>query len=714
MIYFLSKIAFTMLFCAFAAAFLRPEFSVVFAVLFIFCSFVFLLFGKNFYRVSAFFIAAALGCGLTAFRICNEIYPVAALDGYSTEITGKVTEVSAAGGNPVFTVKTDSIGIEGAPQEITLGLSGWGENSAEPFDLIRCSVTFRVYSEEDFSELMTNRSKGLSIYAYLDSPIEITGREEESPAYYIHLIRQKISSVIYRFFMDWHAPFAEQILIGTRGELEHKITSAFRKSGMSHILAISGMHLVIITGVIERFFSFSGGNKSKPKTKYLFLIVFTAAYMLIGGLGMSLVRSGLMLIARYFSKLFLSGSKNFDNLGIAVIVVLIFDPLAACDAGFLMSVFSCGAIFLFGISLSEYISGLLKLGEHSKSKYIVDAFCVSTVASLAVLPVSAFVFREISLAAPFSNLFAGFFAQHSIIFSFLTVLTGFFPFLSFVSGGTASVAMLCNSILLKIAEFFAGFSFFYIEAGDIWFFVWIIGAAVLIFVPMMCSGSFRYIRHSVLMAAFVLLAGVLLDIIFFSGVSEIKITALEHGTAISCTKDGETVLITRSLASGDRFELGRDAADYSVFVSIDASSDAAEHDFTNSFSPGLALLSGIDTPERFDFASALSSGTISLSENESITIDTEGAVSFETNSVTLLYIFGECDIMEIEPKFRRPDILILDGVSPEKYPALRSDYLILRRAGGFYSGSREIITLKDGGISFFAYEGNLRKGWPVE
>ena len=70
--------------------------------------------------------------------------------------------------------------------------------------------------------------------------------------------------------------------------------------------------------------------------------------------------------------------------------------------------------------------------------------------------------------------------------------------------------------------------------------------------------------------------------------------------------------------------------------------------------------------------------------------------------------------MKVEPKFRRPDILIMDGVSPEEYPVLRSDYLILRKSGGYYSGSSEITVLKNGEISFFAHEGNLRKGWPAE
>ena len=71
---------------------------------------------------------------------------------------------------------------------------------------------------------------------------------------------------------------------------------------------------------------------------------------------------------------------------------------------------------------------------------------------------------------------------------------------------------------------------------------------------------------------------------------------------------------------------------------------------------------------------------------------------------------AECDIMKVEPKFRRADIIVLEDVSPEDFPVLRCDYLILRKLGGYYSGTNEIITLKDGEAEFFAFNGNLKKG----
>ncbi len=708
--YLITKFGFAMLCAAFIASFIPPELSAVFGGVFLFGFFGLLFFGKNFREKSALLLAVVLGFSIVAAKLYTEYYPAAALDKITANITGTVTEVSAAGGNPVYTVKTDSIDIEDSPQNITVRLSGWDENSADAFDKISCEVTFHVFGKQSSEDFFNNRSRGISVYAYTNSPMEIIGNDNSSIEYFSHTAREKISSVIYRYFIDWHAPFMEKLLIGSGDGLESSITNAFRRSGMSHILAISGMHMVIIIGLFEKLFLYRKTEGKLRKAETVLLILITAAYMFIGGLGMSVLRSGFMLVAHYLSKLFFSGSKSLDNLGIAIAAVLLFDPMAACDVGFLMSVISCCAISVFVPPLKNRIFSLLHIEKKRFVDFIIESFCVSCVAFLAVLPVSAIVFGEISLVSPLSNIFAGFFAQYSIIFGILTVIFGLIPFLGFFAGGTAFVSMICSGILLKIAEFFSGFSFAYIESGDFWFYIWLFGSAVIIIAPALYSKSFSYVKHSAAMSVFVLLCGIFLDFILFSGVSEISITALEHGTAISCSKDSKSVLIVKGIDSGDRFHLDFSGPGYDSVISIDAVSPSSEYELVSASEPDIALLSTEDSADRYEMASLVRAGVLSFSDDGYIEIIPESAVCFETNGITLLYIFKECDIMDIDPKFRRADIIILDGVSPEDFSVLRCDYLVLRKMGGYYSGTEEIITLKDGEIDFFAYNGILKKG----
>ena len=230
---------------------------------------------------------------------------------------------------------------------------------------------------------------------------------------------------------------------------------------------------------------------------------------------------------------------------------------------------------------------------------------------------------------------------------------------------------------------------------------------MLIIVPAIYSGGFKYLKHSAIMSVFVLLCGIVLDFVFFSGVSEIRISALEHGVSISCSKDGDSVLITNGLSSDDKI---RSNSDYDTVISIGALSFSAEEDIILSSKPEKAYIESSEILGKYENVFPAAYEKIFLSEDDYIEIVPESAVCFETNGITLLYIFKECDIMDISPKFRRADIIILDGVSPEDFPLLRCDYLVLRKTGSFYSGTSEIISLEDKTINFFAYNGNLKKG----
>lgn len=710
MTHLLAKSGFIMLFCALFALFIRPELSFFLAFAAVFALVGFAAIEKRFGDICIIFTAAALGFFLSGLHTVNYILPARALNGLRADITGTVTEVSSGSGNPVYTVKTGYIGIDGAPQNISVLISGWDESSANEYDIISCSAVFHIYENGGLSEILADKAGKISVRAYTDSPIEVIGKDRSSFGYHISLIREKISSVIYRFYLGGHAPFMEQILIGTRGELDPDTVLSFRKSGMSHILAISGMHMVIIIGLLERLIGFYKSGRRAGKIKAAVLIAAVVCYMFIGGLGMSVLRSGFMLIAHYLARIFLSGSKSLDNLGIAVAAVLTADPSAACDIGFLMSVFSCCAIGVFSQPLKKKLLVILKIRGGSPADFAAESVCVSIIAFLAVLPVSALVFGEVSLLAPFSNIFSGFLTQCSIISGLITVLLGFVPTFGFVAEFTALISGIFIEWLFGIADFFSSLPFSAVDFSDGWMLLWLFGSAVLIIFPALKSGGFRTVALSSAMSVLVLLFGILFDFVFFSGVSEIRITALESGTAISCSKDGESVLIVNGISVSDRYRLDFPAGGYGTVISTGAKNPSAEYSLLSFSDPEYAFMSTEDSLEHCENSRLISKGTISLSESDFITVIPESAICFETNGVTLLYIFSECDIMDIEPKFRRADIIILENISPAEYSALRSGYLVLRSFGGYYSKTEEIIVLKNGKTGFFAFEGNLMKG----
>ena len=149
---------------------------------------------------------------------------------------------------------------------------------------------------------------------------------------------------------------------------------------------------------------------------------------------------------------------------------------------------------------------------------------------------------------------------------------------------------------------------------------------------------------------------------------------------------------------------------YDAIISLDALSDAAEAEILSVSNPEFAMLTFEDAAAYSDNSMTYKPGEIFLWEGANIHVVSEGVFCAEFDEINLLYISEKFDIMDIEPKFRRSDIIILDGISPEDFSVLRSEYLIFRKTEGYYSGSSEIITLNTGGISFSIYESGLMKG----
>lgn len=704
--FLLAKLGFTVLFTALLGSFLEMDILIAFAAVATLIGVIIKILFKEKGDFSLIFISIAIGFALVAINLVIRIYPEKQLDTVTAEITGVVTEISNSGGNPTYTVKTESIDIKGAPQKIKLKISGWEESLAMPYDKISCSVSFAVYKKEELSSALENRSNGYSVFGYAGEKIEVIGEKHNSLGYYIFRVREEISSAIYRYFIDWQAPFMDELLIGRKGELDSSITMAFRKSGLSHIIAISGTHLVVIIGLLEKLLSYSK-KRSHQRTKAIILIFATAFYILVGGMGMSVLRSGIMLILSYGIKAFFGGSKPMDNLGVAVMAILLFDPFASNDIGFLMSVFSFASISLFSEKMKNLL--LKPFKNHKKLiEFIMEGFATSIVASVSVIPISLLVFGNITLVAPISNIFATLFAQYMLTFGVATVIFAFIPLCSFFAKGCAFVTMLCGGVLYKVAQIFSKVPFGNIYSENESLIVWLFATLALLFIPLVFKRK-RFLKLSLAISAVALLSYMLLHSIFYSETAKITVTALEEGTAISIEHREGSFIFTNGLTYADRYRI-LNKNGYDVILSTNAKNGYAETELLDTCEPKFALVSNEDAVLRCEKAHMTKSGIIDISDRVRFQIIDDGIFTAKSGEFNLLYISKECDIIDLESEYLKSEIIIFDGVSPQSYPFLRCDYLILRNKSGYYSGASEVITLESGEAVFYAYEENVTKG----
>lgn len=700
-----------MLIAAFVAVFVSPQLGIVLGGVLLVAEAVLFVAYRELKNTRLCILGAAVGFLLVSVNLLINYYPAQALCGQKANITGTVTEVFAGNGRPYYTVKTDSIDLNGAPQNVTLKLFGFAEVSLAPYDKISLDVSFAENASSSKEDFLTDRTSGVSLYAYMSSGVSVIGKENNTLGYYIYALRSGLAEIISYSFSDWQIPFTKQLLLGIKGGLDTEITDAFRGAGMSHILAVSGMHLAVIIGAVQSVLNLLFGEKSRAWYFTLILSALTVIYMAVAGFGMSILRAGFMLLTALLAKLVRSSSASIDNLGVAIIAVLFIDPMACCDVGFLMSVTSTAAIVLFANPLFNFLCRIFFVGrQKSLLGAVLTSFSVSFSAWLATVPVSSFAFETVSLAAPISNIGASFLAEYALIFSALAVLCKAVTPLATFAEGFAYLASAAENGLYAVAKLFAEIPLFRLDPEQSWIYIWILGSVCLFVYPFVLKKGFTFIRYSAVLSVFLFLSGALCQMLLFSDTAGIRVISLDEGMALLCSKDDSAVLITTGLSSKDEYKIYGKVFSPDIAVCIDSENEAAELSVVRRIKPKLALLSKDDATSRYYYASRLKNGTLSFWDGAELNILSPDAFTLDTGDGLLLYLSDEIDPYEIEPEFRKADIIIFDGVSPDKFPSLRCKHAIIRNSQAVGIAD-EITVLEEGETSFRLRSGNVRKAF---
>ncbi len=138
------------------------------------------------------------------------------------------------------------------------------------------------------------------------------------------------------------------LIIGDRSDMPDHITEAFRKSGASHILALSGLHLGIIYGILSKSLSVIGNSSQAKRIRSTLTVIICGLYTLATGAGASITRAFIFILTGEAARL----SGRFRSTGsilmTALLIHLVIDPAAIRDVGFQLSYAAmAGVAFIF-------------------------------------------------------------------------------------------------------------------------------------------------------------------------------------------------------------------------------------------------------------------------------------------------------------------------------------------------------------------------------
>lgn len=252
-------------------------------------------------------------------------------------------------------------------------------------------------------------------------------------------VRQALSARCNLLFGE-SAAMARAILLGDRSALAYGQTEAFRQAGVSHILALSGLHVSALTGVILLPLP-----RSKPRLRAGAACLFLTLYCALAGFPSSLLRAAVMTLPLLFAPLFRRKHDTASAMCLAFLILVLLQPMSMFSAGFCLSFSAVAGIAM----LYPRIMALLrKLPNHLSSPV-----SVTLSATFGTLPFTVLFFGALPLYSLFSNLLVVPVMTAGLAFAFAAL------FLSFAWLPLGTVLAIPSRLLLGAGEAVAdGFS----------------------------------------------------------------------------------------------------------------------------------------------------------------------------------------------------------------------------------------------------------------
>jgi competence protein ComEC len=315
----------------------------------------------------------------------------------------------------------------------------------------RIKVRGRVEERQSFSNpLLAPERKYYSIRAcFYEKLSEGRGHPLKRAALWFS---QRFNTVLERILPQKEASLLGSILLGGAvSPLPEETKETYRKSGLIHLLVVSGTQVSILIGICLAI------TKSMGLPLYLSVILtslFNLLLVVVTGAGASILRAAVMGEITLIGMLFDRQKDFYNTLALSALLLLVFDPLILFDIGFQLSFSATWALVYIVPVLEKKMPALL----------------AATLAPiLATSPIIAFNFSQVSWGGIISNLLILPWVEFMVILGFSAVLLGFvFLPLAQIFGNTIGLML---QLMDRIAETIASLPgvCFYIQAPSFFY-----------------------------------------------------------------------------------------------------------------------------------------------------------------------------------------------------------------------------------------------------
>ena len=230
------------------------------------------------------------------------------------------------------------------------------------------------------------------------------------------------------------------IILGESSYIDEDDLSLYRELGLAHILAVSGLHIGIITGFLIFIFSRLG---IKRKINICLSLSIIWIYGFLIGYPPSILRASIMFSLLFYSSIIHEPYDSINTLSIACLILLLINPYYLFNMGFQLSFIAAFSI----VFLTPYIKMLFYPYKGRLSNTIAALLAVN----IGLLPVQAYYFNRIGLLTILANLILVPIFSISLILGLIMVVCFYtLPFLNIMIGPVLNGFLFLQYFILKI------------------------------------------------------------------------------------------------------------------------------------------------------------------------------------------------------------------------------------------------------------------------
>ncbi len=298
-------------------------------------------------------------------------------------------------------------------------------------------------------------------------------------------LRENLSQSLAASLPEPQASLCQGIVLGIRSNISQELRAELSESGTTHLLAISGLNLTIVAGLLLSLTLLFCGRRYFIYVWLTLCIIWF--YAVLTGLQAPVIRSAIMASIFLIAEILGRQKNAFPTLAFSAAIMVAFSPQVLFNLSFQLSFMAMVGLIFITPYFTEIGRKAVYAGLGEESSWakpltaITDSFSVSLGAVIAVWPISSYTFGIISLVGPVTTFLISPALTPIIIFGSLTAFVGLFNLA--IAQAIGWVAWLFLSYMIVIAVSFAALPSAFIKNNPFDYrFIWLYYVLFLLFI----------------------------------------------------------------------------------------------------------------------------------------------------------------------------------------------------------------------------------------